>query len=425
MANNDGGDEVFAELNIWKLDSDVDTVQITDPSMTLKHPLFHAQHQLSSGTDGGASVIGLQDRLLNTVVTSDIIGAVLAGNEITLPAGRYYIESESCSTESGYSRNYITKADNTVLLQGMNDQSDRINTSTFGCRGEITLSASTAIKVRNYFQLAKTVTGLGDKFTTGDVEIYVDIRIWQLDTVIKTPIIQVIEPVQAPITGAHVTGNIYGGNLYDAAVTYRVYANPWSCMADDGVTPLYRDSANVCELVGGTPAVNTVYNIFACKRTSDGAHLLYEDTSVTGANLTGIDAKRWLGFVRTNGSSEICKFVMMNDTIIWTNVTENIIQNTLSTTWFQVDHSSFLPESRIAKIHYGLESDGSSYWVRCSETNGSPITSDLGECGGTANLWTSADRPGGVNLLPFNPDRWFDAENKNINLAVHQVEVFR
>ena len=63
-------------------------------------PFLHIQDQKPQGTNGGTFTSGAwRTRDLNTVLTNTITGASLSANQITLPAGKYYVEAKSVATE--------------------------------------------------------------------------------------------------------------------------------------------------------------------------------------------------------------------------------------------------------------------------------------------------------------------------------------
>ena len=74
-----------------------DNVELLNPSNAAAlstNNLLHIQDQKTSGTQGGTFTAGAwQTRVLNTELTSTIAEASLSANQITLPAGDYYLEA--------------------------------------------------------------------------------------------------------------------------------------------------------------------------------------------------------------------------------------------------------------------------------------------------------------------------------------------
>jgi hypothetical protein len=143
---------------------------------------LHIQDQKASGTDGGSSVAGIQDRDLNTVIENNISGASLAANEITLPSGDYYIEASSTVFDVNFHKLYITNDSNTKLLFGSTQYNGSVDSQvSLGLvSGKITLASTTDIKLRQYTGVATATSGLGLASSLGEAEIYSDIKIWKV-----------------------------------------------------------------------------------------------------------------------------------------------------------------------------------------------------------------------------------------------------
>ena len=147
--------------------------------------LFHVQDQKASDTAGGSSSSGTQTRDLNTVVTNEITGASLASNQVTLPAGKYYIEASAPTYRSGSHKlrpyndtdsSYITEL---LGTSEFTSASIDIVTRSFST-GNLTLTESKAIEIRHSISNAKADNGLGVKANTGDPEVYTDLKIWRI-----------------------------------------------------------------------------------------------------------------------------------------------------------------------------------------------------------------------------------------------------
>ena len=138
-------------------------------------PLLHVRDEKSSGTAGGASVVGWQTRTLNTIVTNEISGASLASNTITLPAGSYEIDATVPGMRTGghRARLYNVTGSTTILL-GTNEHSDSsAGTTRSLIRGRFTLTASTDVRVDHYCASAVATFGLGFATSQG-TEHYTD-----------------------------------------------------------------------------------------------------------------------------------------------------------------------------------------------------------------------------------------------------------
>ena len=187
-----GDSEIFNELQIWKLDSNIETPVISDPAMTLARPLLHVQQQEASGVGGGiAGATTWNPRTLNTVLANEISGASLSANAITLPAGTYNLEVKGGVSDVGVARIRVL-VDGTPTIWGLNHKADdATGEATVGILNErLVLVATSVITVEHYTHVAKaTETGLGQAQSLGIPEIHCDLRIWQLDAVVKKPVV--------------------------------------------------------------------------------------------------------------------------------------------------------------------------------------------------------------------------------------------
>ena len=167
--------------------------ELTAGGTVANKPFMHVEDHKPVGTAGGTSAAGFNDRDLNTVIANDIPGASLSNNEITLPAGEYYIEALSPYRQDfGFTRAYIRDTLDNEILRGSNwfhgyGGSPMVN-------GRITLAEPTVIKLTHWGNGALATEGLGAAASEGSAEIYGSIRIWKLDTEIKT--ITVDDPEQ-------------------------------------------------------------------------------------------------------------------------------------------------------------------------------------------------------------------------------------
>ena len=141
---------------------------------------FHAQEQEPSGVQGGSSVTGVNVRVLNTVLTNTITGASLASNQITLPAGSYYIRgSAPAYLSGGFKTSLYNVTSSSFSLIGTSESSSGEQSRSF-FQGIVTISGSTVFQVETFTSASQSGNGLGTATVQGIVEIYSDIEIWQL-----------------------------------------------------------------------------------------------------------------------------------------------------------------------------------------------------------------------------------------------------
>lgn len=128
---------------------------------------IHVQDQKPAGTGAGNSVVGFQNRTLNTVVANTIDGASLAGDLITLPAGTYRCRAYGTSNSSSSpSRQYIyNNTDGVNLLIG----SPGASLGACLVEGQFTITGTKQIALRQY---AQNVNSLGTPVNDGQPEVY-------------------------------------------------------------------------------------------------------------------------------------------------------------------------------------------------------------------------------------------------------------
>lgn len=143
--------------------------------------LLHVQDQKAQGTAGGTSVNG-GTRDLNTILTNEISGSSLASNQITLPAGTYYIEA---SVPAFFSNNHkaflfnVTDSGNQIHGTCEYAPSTNATLSRSLITGRFTIVSSKVFEIRHTIATTRVGDGFGIAAGTG-VEVYTDVRIWKV-----------------------------------------------------------------------------------------------------------------------------------------------------------------------------------------------------------------------------------------------------
>lgn len=145
--------------------------------------LLHVRDEQSSGAAGGTFTAGAwRTRTLNTSVTNEISGASLSSNQITLPAGTYYITALA----PGY-RVQISK----LKLRNISDSSDEIigisneskasseTQDTANLFGKFTTAGSKIFELQHRCSTTQATDGFGRASSFSVVEVYADVRIWK------------------------------------------------------------------------------------------------------------------------------------------------------------------------------------------------------------------------------------------------------
>lgn len=133
-----------------------------------------------SGSGGGVSVSGYNIRALNTVETNTIVGASLASDTITLPAGTYEFWARAPAynaTQNQIALFNSTDGSYAVLGSSQNSGSAANTDSTLVCR--ITIAATKNYQLRHWFAggSGTTATALGCNSTNPIAEVFAEIEI--------------------------------------------------------------------------------------------------------------------------------------------------------------------------------------------------------------------------------------------------------
>jgi len=395
------------------------------PLTVLNKPFMHVQDKRAVTLSGDVAIAGYTDRTLSDEITNSISGASLSANQITLPAGTYFISVFSAYAVQNAQRasvHFVTKLDNTVLLQGLAGASTYSTGSSAPSgvvSGQLTLAAQTTIKLRSY----STGTGYYGLPVNVTTEIFTDFLIWQLDATTRTPVL--VNDSLYPLPGStYVTGNMFGLE-YAKTGANQVTVQPGICM-DSTNNELITLSSATAKSIGTT--INEIYNLFVCKAKSGGAISIETDTDVDGSSLSATYYFRWIGFVRNNGSGVVCSFVMNGDLMEWSIATENIITTIAVTTVANavvVGHSSFIPESRIAEICYGVGFVASNGYLSSTFDN-TYLEHNLGaSTAGVLAEWGSYSSNLSDGELPYSANRKFFFTTSSCKLLCKRVTLKR
>jgi len=145
--------------------------------------LLHVRDIKIYATSGGSSVSGSQTRDINTVETNEISGASLSSNQITLPAGTYFIQATAPCYKSNSHKavlhNVTSGAVNAVGTVEYNDSSDNVQTSSF-INKRFTISGTSVFEIRHFISVAKSTNGLGIGYNVASTNVYTEVMIWKV-----------------------------------------------------------------------------------------------------------------------------------------------------------------------------------------------------------------------------------------------------
>ena len=144
--------------------------------------LLHVRDEKANGTGGGTNIAGVNIRDLNTIKTNEITGASVSSNQITLPAGTYYIDGSAPTYRTGYSHVYLYNVtDSANELYGYNDFANATDgAGRSHVVGRFTISSQKVFELRHYTQSSVASVGLGlhQKFNSLP-STYAEVQIWR------------------------------------------------------------------------------------------------------------------------------------------------------------------------------------------------------------------------------------------------------
>jgi hypothetical protein len=149
-------------------------------------PGLIVEDQKPLGTAGGTSVTGFQVRTLNAAVLNTIAGASLAANQITLPAGSYYVEYSAPAVNiNNHKAAFYNVTDAAFVSSGTSSynfgsgsgyaQTDSTGVASF------TIAAAKVFELRHAISTAVATDALGKQYNTGvgTVEVYSRVKVWK------------------------------------------------------------------------------------------------------------------------------------------------------------------------------------------------------------------------------------------------------
>lgn len=183
-------DKAGARTNIAAVGYDSDTPTASEQAqaranigLTNGYPLLHVQDERVPGVDGGPSpTAAFIVRTLNTLKVNEITGASVGANQITLPAGTYWIEVDAPAYASDRTVLLLQRpSDSAVLIYGKAAFAYSLNFGYATCllSGRFTLTTPAAVQILHQFQTGSAL-GLGLAPTGGFIPVYASAKVWKL-----------------------------------------------------------------------------------------------------------------------------------------------------------------------------------------------------------------------------------------------------
>lgn len=161
----------------------VDGSQLTGLSESFATALLHVRDEKTAGTAAGTFTSGDWRTRSLTTITNEISGATLGSNQITLPAGTYYIDARAPGFDCGAHKARLhNTSDATSTIIGSSETSVQGNeTQTWSAvRGRFTIAAEKTFEIQHRCGTTKATAGLGNPANLGEVEVYTDVMIWKV-----------------------------------------------------------------------------------------------------------------------------------------------------------------------------------------------------------------------------------------------------
>ncbi|XLQ20057.1 MAG: discoidin domain-containing protein [Candidatus Moraniibacteriota bacterium] len=378
--------------------------------------LMHVQDQKVTNTAPQTITTGENQLQLNTVMTNEIAGASLASNQITLPAGDYYLEGTGLSFRTGSlgkTRLEIQKIDNTFLAASTT-YADYDNATV---TGKVTFTEETII---DFLLYTDNIAAQGRSSNRNPYEIYTDLKIWK------------IEESSGSSSSSYTPGFLYGFNLSNDSgdTDHDVYVSSGYAKDETDLKDLelatgltkqldasFSEGDDQGGLFSGTIANDTMYYVFLIEK-DDGTTDIGFDTDINATNIpSGFTSYRWLGYVVTDSSSNIEQFIMKGDTIYFAKDTGPLFTTSMSTTWNYPNYSNIIPVTRAETVLFG----GTNGYLRIS------YDSTPSANGFAYELFTANSNTNYGNKTGFHPveKTQVKADSAGLSVGVKAVELDR
>jgi hypothetical protein len=140
----------------------------------------------TSGTNGGTFTSGsFVTRVLNSTVVNTISGCTLTSNQVSLPAGTYWIIGNApalnCDSHRALIYNVTDSATALLGASGSLSTSATVNDGSIAIvQGPITIASTKTISLRHRCQTTRATNGLGLAASFSETEIYAQLWIWKV-----------------------------------------------------------------------------------------------------------------------------------------------------------------------------------------------------------------------------------------------------
>lgn len=146
--------------------------------------LLHVREQQAANTAGGTFTNGAwRTRVLNTEVTNEITGASLGSNQITLPAGTYFIQARAPASVVAANKAKLANITDTAdTIIGPTEMADPgvVQHANATVVGRFTIAAQKVFELQHRCGTTRATNGFGQPSNLGVVEVYSEVMIWKV-----------------------------------------------------------------------------------------------------------------------------------------------------------------------------------------------------------------------------------------------------
>lgn len=159
-------------------------VPFSQTAIVQQNKVARIYDEKAANNNGGASIAGTQDRVLNTIDDPFGLIGTLSSNLFTLSStGKYFIEASAPANSVGRHKVRLTNGSNTIILDGTSEYCDNTNIgyNRSFISGYLNVTdISTQYKIRHYTELANA-NGLGAATNNASTpETYTEVKIWKI-----------------------------------------------------------------------------------------------------------------------------------------------------------------------------------------------------------------------------------------------------
>ena len=145
--------------------------------------LLHVRDEKASGTASGSFSSGsFATRVLNTVKTNEITSASLSSNQVSLPAGTYFIMARAPSMDTnGHTCQWYNDTDSALEIAGSPSYTSTDTSTMSFVFGRFTIDDTKVFELQHRCDSTTATIGLGGgSHDYSLIMVYAEVMIWQM-----------------------------------------------------------------------------------------------------------------------------------------------------------------------------------------------------------------------------------------------------